>query len=38
VETIQWLEGYLIEQTVPLVVISHDRAFLDRVCNQIVET
>jgi len=38
VETIQWLEGYLIEQSVPLVVISHDRAFLDRVCNQIVET
>ncbi len=38
VETIQWLEGYLIGQTVPLVVISHDRAFLDRVCNQIVET
>jgi ATP-binding cassette, subfamily F, member 3 len=38
VETIQWLETYLISQTVPLVVISHDRAFLDRVCNQIVET
>ncbi len=38
VETIQWLEGYLIGQTCPLVVISHDRAFLDRVCNQIVET
>ena len=38
VETIQWLEDYLISQTIPLVVISHDRAFLDRVCNQIVET
>lgn len=38
VETIQWLESYLVDQTVPLVVISHDRAFLDRVCNQIVET
>ena len=38
VETIQWLEDYLISQTCPLVVISHDRAFLDRVCNQIVET
>ena len=38
VETIQWLEDYLCSQTVPLVVISHDRAFLDRVCNQIVET
>ena len=38
VETIQWLDNYLCSQTVPLVVISHDRAFLDRVCNQIVET
>jgi ATP-binding cassette subfamily F protein 3 len=38
VETIQWLESYLLEQTVPLVVISHDRTFLDRVCNQIVAT
>ncbi len=38
VETIQWLEGYLLEQEVPMVVVSHDRAFLDRVCNLIVET
>ena len=36
--TIEWLEGYLNEINVPLVVISHDRTFLDRVCNQIVET
>jgi ATP-binding cassette subfamily F protein 3 len=38
VETIQWLEGYLIEQSAAIVVISHDRTFLDRVCTQIVET
>ena len=38
VETIQWLEGYLVQQTAALVVISHDRTFLDRICNQIVET
>ncbi|APD48392.1 ATP-binding cassette domain-containing protein [Synechococcus sp. CS-602] len=38
VETIQWLEGYLVERDVPLVVVSHDRTFLDRVCNQIVAT
>ncbi|NDD68635.1 MAG: ATP-binding cassette domain-containing protein [Synechococcaceae bacterium WB9_4xC_028] len=38
VETIQWLEGYLTEQSAALVVISHDRTFLDRVCNQIVST
>ena len=36
--TIEWLEGYLTDLSVPLVVISHDRTFLDRVCNQIVET
>jgi ATP-binding cassette, subfamily F, member 3 len=38
VETIQWLEGYLIEQSAAIVVISHDRTFLDRVCTLIVET
>ncbi|TVS04538.1 MAG: ABC transporter ATP-binding protein [Cyanobium sp. PLM2.Bin73] len=38
VETIQWLEGYLLEQSAAIVVISHDRTFLDRVCAQIVET
>ena len=38
VETIQWLEGYLVQQSAALVVISHDRTFLDRICNQIVET
>nr|WP_255616140.1 ABC-F family ATP-binding cassette domain-containing protein [Synechococcus sp. MU1642] len=38
VETIQWLENYLLEQSAALVVISHDRTFLDRVCNQIVST
>ncbi|BEV36840.1 ATP-binding cassette domain-containing protein [Synechococcus sp. M16CYN] len=36
VKTIQWLEEYLLEQSAALVVISHDRTFLDRVCNQIV--
>ena len=38
VETIQWLESYLLEQSTAIVVISHDRTFLDRVCTQIVET
>ena len=38
VETIQWLEDYLKTQTAALVVISHDRAFLDQICNQIVST
>ena len=37
-ETIEWLENYLRKLTTPMVIISHDRAFLDRLCNQIVET
>ena len=37
-ETIKWLENYLLEQTSAMVVISHDRAFLDKICNQIVST
>ncbi len=37
-ETIQWLENYLIEQTSAMVVISHDRTFLDKICTQIVST
>ena len=36
--TIEWLWSYLTELSVPLVAISRDRTFLDRVCNQIVET
>ena len=37
-ETIEWLEDYLRGLTTPMVIVSHDRAFLDRLCNQIVET
>ncbi|MGG6297161.1 ABC-F family ATP-binding cassette domain-containing protein [Leptolyngbya sp. AN02str] len=37
-ETIEWLEIYLRGLTTPMVVVSHDREFLDRLCNQIVET
>ncbi len=37
-ETIQWLETYLKSQKVPLVIVSHDRTFLDNLCTQIVET
>ncbi|KAL0888234.1 hypothetical protein Bca101_012217 [Brassica carinata] len=37
-DTIEWLEGYLSKQDVPMVIISHDRAFLDRLCTKIVET
>lgn len=37
-ETIEWLETYLKGLNTPMVIISHDREFLDRLCNQIVET
>ncbi|KAF4371683.1 hypothetical protein F8388_008623 [Cannabis sativa] len=37
-DTIEWLEGYLAKQEVPMVIISHDRAFLDQLCTKIVET
>jgi ATP-binding cassette subfamily F protein 3 len=37
-ETIEWLETYLRSLTTPMVIVSHDREFLDRLCTQIVET
>jgi ATP-binding cassette, subfamily F, member 3 len=37
-ETIEWLESYLKGLSTPMVIVSHDRAFLDRLCTQIVET
>ncbi|CAD5185797.1 unnamed protein product [Musa acuminata subsp. malaccensis] len=37
-DAIEWLEGYLNKQDVPMVIISHDRAFLDQLCTKMVET
>jgi ATP-binding cassette subfamily F protein 3 len=37
-DTIEWLEGYLKGLNTPMVIVSHDREFLDRLCTQIVET
>jgi len=37
-ETIQWLETYLKGLKTPMVIVSHDREFLDRLCTKIVET
>lgn len=37
-ETIEWLEKYLKGLNTPIVIVSHDREFLDRLCTQIVET
>ncbi len=38
IETIEWLEEYLKKQDVPMVIVSHDRHFLDKLCTKIVET
>ncbi|HEY9688537.1 MAG TPA: ATP-binding cassette domain-containing protein [Coleofasciculaceae cyanobacterium] len=37
-ESIEWLEGYLKQLGKALVLISHDREFLDRLCTIVVET
>ncbi len=37
-ESVEWLEDFLRSLSVPMVIISHDREFLDRVCNKIVDT
>jgi ATP-binding cassette subfamily F protein 3 len=37
-ETIEWLEKYLRSLSTPMVIVSHDREFLDRLCTSIVET
>ncbi|MEL7224284.1 MAG: ABC-F family ATP-binding cassette domain-containing protein [Cyanobacteria bacterium J06576_12] len=37
-ETIEWLEEYLKGISIPMVIVSHDREFLDRLCTSIVET
>lgn len=35
--TIQWLEGYLKKYDKALVLVSHDRMFLDRIVDQVYE-
>ena len=37
IEMIEWLEDYLKTQNITLLMITHDRYFLDRVCNHILE-
>ena len=36
-EMIEWLERYLQQTTMSLLMVTHDRYFLDRVCNDILE-
>lgn len=37
IEMIEWLENYLEASNVTLLMVTHDRYFLDKVCNQILE-
>jgi ATP-binding cassette subfamily F protein uup len=37
IETIEWLEGILSGPNVTVLVVSHDRYFLDKVCNKMME-
>ena len=34
---IEWLEDYLTRSTATLLMVTHDRYFLDNVCNEIIE-
>lgn len=37
IDSIQWLEDFLINQAKAVVVISHDRAFVDNITNRTIE-
>ncbi|WP_138430101.1 ABC-F family ATP-binding cassette domain-containing protein [Fodinibius saliphilus] len=37
VEMIEWLEEYLKQSNLTLLMVTHDRYFLDRVCDHIIE-
>ena len=36
-DMIEWLEDYLSRSRMTLLMVTHDRYFLDRVCNEIIE-
>lgn len=37
IDMIEWLENYLSRQRVTLLMVTHDRYFLDKVCSRIIE-
>ncbi|MFI5204561.1 MAG: ABC-F family ATP-binding cassette domain-containing protein [Flavobacteriales bacterium] len=37
VEMIEWLEGFLTQSNKAVFLVTHDRYFLDKVCDQILE-
>ncbi|MNF46083.1 putative ABC transporter ATP-binding protein [compost metagenome] len=36
-EMIEWLESYFAKENITLFMVTHDRFFLERVCNEIIE-
>ena len=36
-EMIEWLEDYFKKEKITLLMVTHDRYFLERVCNEIIE-
>jgi len=36
-EMIEWMEAYFIKEKITLLMVTHDRYFLERVCNEIIE-
>ncbi len=36
-EMIEWLEAYFKKESITLFMVTHDRFFLERVCNEIIE-
>ncbi|MFL9844343.1 ABC-F family ATP-binding cassette domain-containing protein [Flavobacterium rhizosphaerae] len=36
-EMIEWLESYFAKENMTLFMVTHDRFFLERVCNEIIE-
>ncbi len=37
IETVQWLQTYLKRTTKSILMVTHDRYFLDEICNNIIE-
>ena len=37
IDMIEWLENYLSRNRMAILIVTHDRYFLDKVCNKIVE-
>lgn len=37
IEMIEWLESFLSRSRIAILMVTHDRYFLDRVCNKIIE-